>query len=86
MTKPTSSPLIAGMLFLAMSAVAQAQGVHQYTFPGNSPGYAGGPKTGSYVGVPTGTGPLAQPMPPATSTWAYRPYYRGQVRTIRRPY
>jgi len=84
MTQPASSVLIAGMLVLGTIAVAQAQGVHQYVFPGNSPGYVGGPKTGSYAGVPTGTGPLSYPMPPATSAWAYRPYYRGQVRTLRR--
>ena len=85
MTKPSLSVLFAGMLVLGTSAVTQAQNAHQYVFPGNSPSYSGGPKTGGYAGVPTGTGPLTYPVPPASSAWGYRRYYYGgQVYNIRR--
>jgi len=86
MRQPTLSGLI-GMLVLGTSTVAQAQGTADqfYTQRGfGSPSYSGGPKTGSYAGVPTGIGPLSQPIPPATSAWAYRPWYGGQMRTLRR--
>jgi hypothetical protein len=66
--------LAAGVLFGAAfgtMAAASAQGVHQYGFPDGSAPSGYGTSTGGRVhsgtAVPTGRGPLNQPVPPAAS-------------------
>ena len=73
MTHTSSSALLAAMLVVGLTAGAQAQGTQQimpgspqsrsmYSTPGAQPyGYG--------YGVPTGRGPLSQPVGPIGGTW-----------------
>jgi hypothetical protein len=79
-------------LLLAASAIgAYAQGVHNYSFP-NTSGNSGGNGTSTggkvYSGtaVPTGRGPLDQPIPPPAAGYYGRGGGRAATPTYPSPY
>ena len=85
MTHAASSFLISGILILGVTVSAHAQGTGQVMY--GNPNYnrtvvVGSPaQVGASNPVPTGMGPLSQPMPPAGSYWGYRSWKmatRGQ--------
>ncbi len=69
--------LLSALLVAASPIAAYAQGVHDYSFPsasgnGGSSGTSTGGKVYSGTAVPTGRGPLDQPIPPAVSSYGGR--------------
>jgi hypothetical protein len=81
--------LLSALLVAASAMGAYAQGVHEYSFPsasGNGGGNATSTGGGVYSGtaVPTGRGPLDQPIPPAASSYNSR-YGAGRVATPTNP-
>ena len=69
--------LLSAFLVAASATAAYAQGVHDYSFPSSSGNTGGnGTSTGGPVyhgtAVPTGRGPLDQPIPPAVSSYGSR--------------
>ena len=76
MSHPAPSFIIFVMLILGMTVGARAQGTQQI-MPG-SPNYnrtvviGSGYQANASTPVPTGMGPLSQPMPPAATYWGYR--------------
>jgi len=85
--------LAAGVLSMALLATmpaARAQGVHQYSFPGSSApssySTSTGPRVYSGTAVPTGRGPLNQPIPPAASSYYSRRLGRLTTPTNPSPY
>jgi hypothetical protein len=73
----TQRLLLTAFLVAASATAAYAQGVHDYSFPGSSGNTGGnGTSTGGPVyhgtAVPTGRGPLDQPIPPAVSSYGSR--------------
>lgn len=67
------SPIVIGLVALGSIASAHAQGTNQYG--GQGGGYRGGYYNGGSAyngyagaGVPTGRGPMSQPIPPAVSS------------------
>jgi hypothetical protein len=81
--------LAAGIMFGTLSG-ATAQGVHQYGFPDSSAPSSYGTSTGGRVhsgtAVPTGRGPLDQPIPPAASSYYSRQLGRAATPTNPSPY
>jgi hypothetical protein len=75
---------------LLATPAARAQGVHQYRFPGSSTPSVHGTSTGGrvYSGttVPTGRGPLDEPIPPAASSYYTRQLGRAATPTNPSPY
>jgi hypothetical protein len=75
---------------LAGMPAARAQGVHQYSFPGSSAPSSYSTSTGARVyrgtAVPTGRGPLDQPIPPAASSYYSRHLGRATTPTNPSPY
>jgi hypothetical protein len=68
-------------LLLAASAIgAYAQGVHEYSFPSTSG------KVYSGTAVPTGRGPLDQPIPPPAAGYYGRGGGRAATPTYPSPY
>ena len=86
-THAASSFLISGILILGVTASAHAQGTGQVMY--GNPNYnrtvvVGAPtQVGASNPVPTGMGPLSQPMPPAGSYWGYRSWNNGYARPVR---
>jgi hypothetical protein len=90
--EPAMSPkavLAAGIVLGTLSG-AMAQGVHQYSFPDNSAPSSYSTSTGGRVhrgtAVPTGRGPLDQPIPPAASSYYSRQLGRATTPTNPSPY
>jgi len=88
---PLKRLLLSAFLVAASAVGADAQGVHQYSFPGSS-GNGGsyrtstGGKVYSGIAVPTGRGPLDQPIPPAASSYYSRRAGRLATPTNPSPY
>ncbi len=82
--------LLTAATILATSSGAMAQGVHQYSFPNSSGPSSYGTSTGGRVhsgtAVPTGRGPLDQPIPPAASSYYSRRIGRAATPTNPSPY
>jgi hypothetical protein len=83
--------LLLSAVLVASASGAYAQGVHEYSFPGNSGNGAGdgtssGGKVYSGTAVPTGRGPLNQPIPPAASGYYSRHIGRLATPTEPSPY
>jgi hypothetical protein len=83
--------LLSAFLVAASAIGAYAQGVHEYSFPGGSgngggTGTSTGGKVYSGTAVPTGRGPLDQPIPPAASSYYSRRAGRLATPTNPSPY
>ena len=77
--------LAAAIVVAASASGAAAQGVHQYSFPEASGGGGNATSTGGQVysgtAVPTGKGPLSEPVPPAASVYGSRSLGRAATPT-----
>jgi hypothetical protein len=81
-----AAAFLAAFLMAAGSPGLHAQNAHQYSFPDAS-GTSGRPNwTGERAVVPTGRGPLAQPVPPAASVYMSRRLGRVATPTDPSPY
>jgi hypothetical protein len=88
--RPVSAFLLAAGVLSAATPGAMAQGIHQYSFPDSSAPSSYGASTGGHAhsgaAVPTGRGPLDQPIPPAASSYYSRQHGRVATPTYPSPY